>query len=1171
MLRHQDVIEKLTTEQKLSLLADISSLGRDNLSSVGVQGVRIATFEEVNTCTPDKRFPMFARLVSSWNCELLANVAEALALRAKKTGVTLLETPKCNVKTTPYSDGFSEDPYMAGVLGKTSVQAVSRRGVKTCVLGPALDENDVVFSDVTPSERALNEYFRKPFEIANVREVGIVKMPYKKVQGEYQTYNDEWQEQIADRYPVLVECHTAKETLDAVLGGNKFCLGGSRARIQEAWDHYQSLQASFQAGAISYNDLENECKNGAAISPETLDEAVDKILDFAFECEGMKESSTKPIDTERLLLSAAEESIVLLKNKNGVLPLSKTVNVALIGALADGCDGNNGQGILQRARSLHTAGNIKLVGYAKGYERSQAFSSALIKEAVALAKKANVAVVVMGYDEKGAMLAKRNHTTQLPANQIALIDALAKEQIKTIAVVGGDIYPDMRFDAACAATLLTDIHGSKSAEALWNVLLGKVSPSGKLTCTCYNDTETHFNTLWNYKENKRNKVGVFYGYRHYDTSGTTVKYPFGHGLSYSNFSYSDIWTTAEGLHVNVRNCGKMAAAEVVQVYVGKKNAATARPKKELKAFFKVHLRPGEEKRITVKYKDLDLRIWDESRHAFACEKGEYQVFVGGSSKNISSTRSFHYGTDTIKKTGESLSDYLQAVSNIQKGVYQLDPPVGKSVAKSLLKTGWFTLAILVLCIDVIYGYLEFVGWLPKHWFIYLLVAAITIAPMVMTIKSVVEYRRQLEKERVDSMEAKKNQRTKLNVAELSDEIPFEELFEQEFTSAPHFTQEEVKAEELEKQVSEEKKRIVETLFDKEQSFEKISEDFAAFAYERGVKLDKQSIYKLFSSFAASRLIILKDADKEMTGKFLAALNEYFGVSSTVESCADWSDNDLFCKRTENGGFEYTKAGVLLSSMTDAESKIRMLAFTDVNSARVKELSSAIARYIDHPQRKVSVAVKTDAGENTYELLENMWFVFVLERGASIIDIPKYVLDMATVLELDLQIGMVTRASASETVADTPSDVAVEAATEVSSTTELAVQTERKKTEYKTLSYWQFKKLIDYASRDKMLDEGLWKRVDRLEEFVNGCNAYHIENKQWLRMEKYVSTYLAMGGEAEEALDCAVAQHLIFGIMPCVAATKKPLEEKFTHTVENIFGEGHAPCSLKAVRETGIGV
>ena len=1161
MLRHQDVIEKLTIEQKLALLADISSLGQEDLSSVGVQGVRIASTAEVNDGMPDKRFPVFARLVNSWNTELVANVAETLAMRAKRTGVTLLEMPKINVKTTPYSDGFSEDPYMAGVLAKTNIQAVSRRGVKTCVNAPSLDENDVVFSDIVPSERALNEYFMKPFEIANVREVGIVKASHKRVPGEYQAIQEEWQNRITEQHAVLTECRTAKETIQAALGGEQFCLGGSYARIKDAWEQYQTLYAAFEAGAISYNDLENECKNGAALSPETLDAAVDKILDFTLECQNMKATATSATELERLLLKSAEESIVLLKNKNGILPVSHGTSVALIGALASEKIGDKEQGILQQARSLHNAGKIKLVGYAQGYERTQAVNTTLINEAVAMAKKANVAVVVMGYDEKEAARAKRNHTTQLPANQIALIDALAKERIKTVAVVGGDVYPDMRFDAACAATLLADIHATKSGEALFNVLCGIVSPSGKLACTCYNDTEAHFNELWNYKENKRNKIGVFYGYRNYDTSGTAVKYPFGYGLSYADFSYSDIWSTAEGLNVNVRNRGRMPASEVVQVYVGKKTSGTVRPKKELKAFFKIHLRPGEEKRVTFKYKDLDLRVWDENRHAFVCEKGDYQLYVGNSSKNICATRTFHYGTETIKKTGENLSDYLQAVSNIKAGDYQLDPSVGKSLAKTMLKKGWFTLTILLLCIDIIYGYLDFVGWLPKHWIIYVLVAAATIAPMVMSIKSVVEYRRQLEKERVDSMEAKKNQRTKLNVADLSDEIPFEELFEQEFTSMPNFMQEEVKEEETEVQVTEEKNRIVETTFDKEQTLQKVAEEFTAFAYERGVKLDKQSVLKLFSSFAASRLIVLKNADKDLTDKLLVALNEYFGISSSVESCVDWESNDLFCKRTEEGLFELTEAGILLSSMTDFESKIRMIALTDVKGVAVKDLATSIVRYVDHPQRKISVGVKKGFEETAYELLENMWFVFVLERDAAVMDIPKYILDMATVLEMDLQIG--------KTVINTPLEENTTLENLETSDTEL--QPQNLQSQEKTLSYWQFKKLTDYANRDNVLDEALWKRIDRLEEIVSAHGEYHIENKQWLRMEKYVSNYLAMGGEAEEALDCAVAQHLIYGIMPCIAASKKPLEEKFTHTIENIFGEGHAPCSLKAVRETGIGV
>lgn len=1131
MLKHADIIAKLTIEQKLSLIADISSLSQNAAVGEELRRTRITTAQAVNAAS-DRRFPSYARLVGSWNTELVSKVMGTLARRAKQEGSFLMETPIANVQSTPYSDGFSEDPYFAGTFAETSAKAVYDNGVRPCLRAPCFENDDVVFSDIEPSERAVNEFFYKPFAIADMSGKAIVKIPYSSVREGYRELQEERWKQIEEKDYVLKECRTARDVDENATAKNVFCLGGSYASLKERWERYQTLYAQFKNGSVSYRDLENECASGSAVSPEIIDEKVDSVLDFIENSLNLKNVSDETAEDEKLFLAAAEESIVLLKNGNGTLPIAGNKNVALIGALADDT-------VLRQAEQLSWAGTIKFIGYAKGYERTNDMNPALISEAVELAKKANIAVVVAGYDEESSKRAKRNRFLQLPANQIALLDALVKEKIKTVVVVGGDLYPDMSFDTGCAATLIADIQAYKSGEALWNVLLGKVSPSGKLATTCYNNTEEYFNRLWNYKESGRNKVGVFYGYRHYDSSGIAVKYPFGYGLSYTHFTYSNCYSTLGGIVVNVRNRGKTAGYEVVQVYVGKKNSDIARPKKELIAFAKVYLRVGEEKKLTFKINDADLQVWDEERKSFVVERGEYQFYVGNASNNILATRSLSRGSTRLNKK-DLLSDYLQAVSNIQTEDYRLEPPMS-STAKFLWHPGWLKCTILLCCSDIVYLYLNSVGWLPKSIALYIAVAAITVFPLVMTIKSAVKYKRQLQTERVKQMENKKKQRAKYGAAELSDALPFEELFEKEFASSPNFEQEETLREEQTEQPK--NTRIDEGIFDKGQTLQKAVADFSALANERGLKIDVRTAVKLLAAFASSRLIIFKNTDRDAAGQLLGVLNDYFDRSVAVQVCGDVKDAELFHIQTENGTYLPTPAGRTVSELTDSERKIRVVALTDVKSDAVKDLVNPVMSYIDRPQRQACVTVKDGTGEKSYELTENLWFAIVLERDAAVMDIPKYVLDVAAVLEIDLQAG-------------TPVQTAESKEAEVG---------------YSPLYYGQFKKLVENAKRDCTLDEIYWKRIDRLEEYVSECNDYRIENKQWLRMEKYVGVYLAISDEADEALDYAVAQHILYGMLATVAASKKQPEEKFTHTVENVFGEGCAPCSLKTVRKTGIGV
>lgn len=1202
MLKHQEIIEKLTIEQKLALIADVASLGKEDLSAAGVRSVSLKTMERVNEKTGELKYPMFSALVNSWDRNLISNVSDTLAARAKANGVTLLEIPSVNVKSSPYSEGLSEDPILVAELSKASADAIHKRGVAVCVTDPAMSENDAIYSDVTPNQSAINDYFKKPFELMLSHNVSAVKTANRKLDGAYKDVNDQWLKDVSGRYQTIVESRSGKETVETFLEGKKFILGGSYTRLKEAYEKYQMLHAAFESGAMSYNELQTECGAGSAISPETIDAFVDRIVDFSLACENKKGITSTP-EGENLALLAAEGSIVLLKNKEQSLPLQNGAKVAVIGDLADQKDEELPLGVRQYAERLKKQGDLQFVGFARGYDYTTSRNEDLIKEAVTMANTAEYTLVVLGYDKRGAKLARGNRTTRLPANQMALIDALKKTTSKLIVVIAGDIYPDMRFEDISSATLLADVTATKSAEALWNILRGKTCPSGRLSFTCYNDTDEHYNELWGYKENARNKVGSFYGYRHYDTSGIVVKYPFGFGLSYTSFEYSNLMITADGFSFSVKNKGKMGGAEVVQVYIGKKDSAAIRPRKELKTFVKLFLKPNEEKKITVKFKGLDLKVWDETRKKYVCERGQYDLFIGSSVKDIRLQGTFHYGLETVTKTTEKYSDYLQTYSNIHRGGYYLEEPINGSAAKELIKKGSIVFSILMLCVDIIYGYFAYVKWVPNHWALYVTLALCNIIPMWRGISSLVKYKKQIQQEQVTSMEAKKQKREALNVEDLADEIPFEQLFEQEFSVVIKTKKEEKVTEER----REEKKRVIGTQFDKEFLLPQIAKEFSIYVYERGIKVDAQSVKKLFASLAASRLVIMKNSNVELTEKFLNLMNEYLGAASSLQTYASVAENGLFYRKNAYEGVHFDGASVLENTF-GLENKIRLISLTGVKCEGMKGLLAPLVRYIDQPSRECSVPVKIGVETKECEVMENTWLVMALEKGEDVTQIPEYLLDMATVLDMDLQSGLgdviatqetpveermnavetakettekteeQMEASIEETVneetavAETTGEIIEDVKTQPiiqAATTPIPTTKVKEKTPVKQLTYSQFKKLMDYACRDYALDEVLWKRVDKLEEFVAGCNEYRIENKMWLRMEKYVSTYLAMGGDAEEALDCVVAQQLIYGMLPCIQTTKKPLEEKFTHTLENIFGEGQVPCSLKVVRESGL--
>jgi beta-glucosidase len=188
----------------------------------------------------------------------------------------------------------------------------------------------------------------------------------------------------------------------------------------------------------------------------------------------------------------------------------------------------------------------------------------------------------------------------------------------------------MSFDKYCSAILLAPGRHGKCAKAMVEVIYGNANPGGRLTNTLYNDTEEHFERLRKYKDAKRNIVGTYYGYRHYVSSGYDIKYPFGFGLSYTKFKYSKLRINQTSVEFTVKNTGKREGTEVVQVYVGTQKSSVFRPKKELKAFFKVQLRSGEKKVISFPISDLDLNIYDANGKKYVREITTYDVYIGSS-------------------------------------------------------------------------------------------------------------------------------------------------------------------------------------------------------------------------------------------------------------------------------------------------------------------------------------------------------------------------------------------------------------------------------------------------------------------------------------------------------------------------------------------------------------
>ena len=1197
MLKHQEIIDKLTIEQKLDLIADASSLKNDDIC-------REYKFLNVKSLKSEDGwggYPSFNALAKSWNTKLISQVCSKLFQQQKQQGVNLVELPTAKVKASPFSSGLSEDPYLSGALVSEVAEAGNKNSMSVYSDLPLISKEDEDFSDILPNQRAINEYFFLPYKMLEKKRITAISKSSHNLKGKYGEINDITISSVNQTTPKICQRAETEDIIKEVTEENKIFLGANKETLYDAYEKYLKLMQSFKDCEIGLSDVNKACEKGVALSPENIDKAVDSLMDFMDKCNTFVPyqqlqlfNNEYTTDQSDLNVMATEESTVLLKNSLDVLPLKKHTRVCLIGSL---CEEENG--IKQNFETSARYSDYKLVGYAKGYGSIKDKNDVLIEEAKKLANMSDVIVVCLGYREKEATINTKNKNCRLPANQEALLEKLYALNKKVIILLSGDCPFDMSFDENAQAVMLVPGLKGVQAKSIIEMLFGKANPSGKLINSLYENTEKRFSDIKNYKNSGRNKIGIFYGYRYYDTGNYVVKYPFGFGLSYTRFKYKKLKINNNTVSFVIKNTGRKSGSEIAQIYVGKDNSSVMRPKKELKTFFKVFLRPGEKKKISFDLSQLDVKIYDNGQKKFLLESGEYTIYVCSSvSKTELCAKTKIYGSGIVKDNYKQ-SEYFQKVGNIKDGKYYLEEPykLPKYTKQGRLRT-MTVLSFIVTFLDTIYLYLYYYKWLPGGLIYFIGIGAVTFVIYISTLilkqrKSVAE-----KKYALKSKKMKKEKLSKIDPEELNEEIPYEQLFIEEFREEElDFEEESID------EVEQSNDSFVQYVYNPELTTKRICDEFVLFLKERGVLIDVESVRSLFSAMSSSRMLFLNCENKDVKVDFTALLSEYFNCSKVVGNFDNMHlHGDDIITANEDGITPIASA--LMEQNAENDNKIRLMTVENVKVEGIGESVSQIFRYLDQPTAENSFYIKTASAQGHYKIPENVWFVYILADGEKANEIPRYLLEVSTVVNLVLreaeqpkvQKVVEPKIEVQPEQTETQEKAVEEQSTDASQTDQteqieqavslaesqetqtkqeevkeeqVVEQIEIEKTPVEIVEYYQFEKLLDYACRDFQLGENLWKRLDKLEEYVQTLDqSFKINNKVWLRLEKYVSMYLSVGGVEEAALDSVIAHQVMNTMIPSIVNGKSK-GEKLTVTIENIFGEGHIPHTIKTVKSTGL--
>lgn len=670
-----EIIKTLNLEQKVSLCTGADYWSTKEFLELGVPSIFVAdgphglrkSLEGDNTGIAKgieaTCFPTASALSSSWNIELLYEVGKALGEECRAMGVDILLGPGINMKRSPLCgrnfEYFSEDPCLTGEIGKAFVLGVQGQGVGTCVKHFACNNEE--FERLTISsevdKRALREIYLSAFErIVKEAKPWSIMSAYNRVNGVYASENE----------------YLLKNILREEWGFNGIVISDWGA----VNDKVKSINAGLDIempGPNPYNDkkLIKAVKNNE-LDESVLDETVKRILDIVFKAvENRKGGEMKLLEHHKLARRAACESIVLLKNDDNILPL-KRERISCIAVIGQTAKKPRYQGAGSSKVTPATidnpfdeikrkAGDKIDVLYSIGYPDSDEIEENIIEDALNISKGADAVLLFLGLPERMETEGADREHIDIPKNQIRLIKRISEIQKNIIVILSnGSAISMTPWIDDVKGVLETWLTGQASGGAISDIIFGDVNPSGKLSETFpakLSDNPSYLNF-----PGENGKViygeGIFTGYRYYDYKEVEPLFPFGFGLSYTTFEYSNIKLSSEKItdkdslkvYVTIKNTGNKAGAEIVELYIRDVESRLIRPYKELKAFSKVYLSPKESKIVELKLNPKDFSYYDLSKESWVIESGYFDIMVGSSSRDIHLTKRIYMESNIKYRT-----------------------------------------------------------------------------------------------------------------------------------------------------------------------------------------------------------------------------------------------------------------------------------------------------------------------------------------------------------------------------------------------------------------------------------------------------------------------------------------------------------------------------------------
>ncbi|MDE7082453.1 MAG: glycoside hydrolase family 3 C-terminal domain-containing protein [Clostridia bacterium] len=1088
MLANERLIIKMSIEQKVKLVTSLKlyeSSPDENYEFPVFKLTRNPLEESAGVYAT--QFPSDKALASSWNMPL---ISEVYAKHGEE--VAAVKKYSCfNLTNSKENENISEDYFLTSRTLLSKLKGLSRSRQFTsfeefadCDGQPVRNLQDVVLSGSSPrsvflkSPQSIEKYSKQ-------KEDGSLFFGVAKSAEEALRY-------FFNGFTLVFLEEDFTENLIELL-----------KRLTVA---YRAAYADYRSEDISITELDRRCQSLEIFDEEILNTACDRLISTLLEMRkrgqetipaacGINTNHAAVFDEvtdDALSITAARQSAVLLKN-SGVLPLSNTAKVAVLGECAKEfsyqADFFSGKATSERV-PFYAINNyeINATGFASGYAKGESGRRDLIETALDLGKEADFTLLYLSAEKDAKTL---------PEGQTELIDELFKHGVKIIAVVASDGVIDCAFAEKCAAVLLTYRGGQSATRAVLDILKGLATPSGRLADAIPVDVEKEINFV--------------------TAPRSEVRYPFGYGLSYTQFEYSNLKINERGISCTVKNTGNFDGFAVPQFYLKKANSQGIFKDKILRGFAKVYVKKKDAVRVEIPFDENTFKVFDREKGLYVIEGGEYSVTVAENYYDDKLTGTVTLSEYVFKE--KYSGEVVESVANGDGTAIKFDPnqePPEVRKAKKQLSFGLklFVAILLSLYYEGIMAVLAFTDIVSgKDIIFYSVIGVLAAVCLVLFITYVAIIARKRKKQHyvpvndvlTDLVENVKefDEIAKVTYAEPLANEPKEE--------EPEFDTEEVQAEKTyDVSVGEDLEEVDLT---EQITLNEICNNFQSYAQSRGVVVDVTSVRALFAAISASKIVIVTTKNTDVMPDFLAALNGYFNGRELTVTGSEWNALSDALWKQQGEKFVLSDFANAVYSATKSADKLCGVAIGEITD-NINKWFAPFIKYANHPTEEHILTLNE---ELSFRLPDNFRYILSPAEGCD-----KFSRDVADAsLQLDL---VLSRCDAGDAVE--PVNISVNALCD----------------------------LVKEARENYYLSEKFWKKLDELFETVRATDKIRLGNKNTLQLEKFSSVILECGGdEAECVTDIFLAK-----IVPVLKLTKTYSQDGGEKTlfgiIEKLFNE-----------------